>query len=650
MFEFVRTHNRLLQVLLGLLVFPSFIFFGVQSYSQLKGPDAAEVASVDGKKISRGEWDQAHRQFGERLRQQNPNLDPKLLDSAEARRRTLDELVKDRLLQAAIFHQDLLVSDDRVTRQLTSDPQMLELLKLDPKTREARFRAFGTTQEAVVQQVRDQMARQQVLTPVSGSQFLATGLADRTLDALLERREVQWQRFDAKDYLDKVQPTDADVQKYYADPAHAALFRAPETAQIEYVVLDLAALKSQVSVNEDDLKSYYQNNIKNYQAPEERRASHILVKVDPSAPADVKAKAKAKAEALLAEVKKNPASFAEVAKKNSDDAGSAANGGDLDWFSKGMMTPPFEQAAFSMKPGEISGIVTTDFGYHIIQVTGARGGAAKPYEEVRPQIEDARRRELAQARFAEMAEQFNNMVYEQPDSLQPVVDKLHLQKATATVQREPAPGATGPLASKRLLDAIFSADSLRSKHNTEAIETGTSQLVSARVVASQPAHQVPLAEVKDKVLQMVRQAQALDAAKKDGEAKVAALKKDPAATLPQSGVFSRVQRGDIPPAALEAALKVDMSKGPVATGLVADDGYVAMRVVKTLPRDPADARTAQFKQTLVQMLGEAESDAFYDALKARYKVKYDEEEINRALAAASAANAASAASGGTPSK
>jgi peptidyl-prolyl cis-trans isomerase D len=643
MFEFVRTHNRLLQVLLGLVIFPLFIFSGVQSYSKFQGPDAATVATVDGKDITKGEWDQAHRQYGERLRQQNPTLDPKLLDTAEAHRRTLDELVHDRVIQAAVFHQNLLVSDDRLMRFVASNPQLQQLMQMDAKTRKAIFEARGLTAAGFEQQIREEIAKEQVLAPVTTSQFLPPAVANRALDAVMERREVQWHVFATKDYLDKVQPTDAEVQAYYADAAHAATFRAPEEAQIEYVVLDMAALKAQVTVNEDELKTYYQQNIKTYQAPEERHASHILVKVDAKASADEKAKAKAKAEALLAEVRKNPASFAEVAKKNSDDPGSAPLGGDLDWFGHGAMTPPFEKAVFSLQPNQISDVVATDFGYHIIQLTGVRGGQAKPYEEVRPQIEDAKRREVAQTAFADAAEKFTNMVYEQSDSLQPVIDKLKLQKLTATVQREPAPGAAGPLASKRLFDAVFSAESLRSKRNTEAIESGPNQLVSARVVSSKPAHQVPLVEVKDKVLQMVRLAQAQAAAKKDGEALVAALKKDPAATLAQSGVFSRAQRGALPGQALDAALKTDASKGAVATGLVTGDGYVAMRVVKPLPRDPADAQTVQARQLVSQSLGEAESAAFFEALKARYKAKVDEKEIGVALAAAEAASAASAA-------
>jgi peptidyl-prolyl cis-trans isomerase D len=186
---------------------------------------------------------------------------------------------------------------------------------------------------------------------------------------------VQVQRFDAKDYLAKVKPTEAEIDAFYK--AHTDRFRAPDEASIEYVVLDLDALKKQVSVSDDDLKKYYEQNASRYTAPEERRASHILIAVAKDASADVRAKAKAKAEALLAEVKAHPDSFAEVAKKNSEDPGSASKG-DLDFFARGAMVKPFEDAAFGMKVGDISGVVESDFGYHIIKLTGVRGGERKP--------------------------------------------------------------------------------------------------------------------------------------------------------------------------------------------------------------------------------------------------------------------------------
>ena len=204
-------------------------------------------------------------------------------------------------------------------------------------------------------------------------------------------------------------------------------------------------MKKNIAVSEDDLRKYYAENEKRYTAPEERRASHILVKADKDAPKAERDKARAKAEALLAEVRKNPQAFAEIAKKNSDDEGSAAKGGDLDFFGRGAMVKPFEDAAFALKPGEISGIVESDFGFHIIQVTGARGGEKKSFESVRAAIESEVSNQLAQKKFADAAVEFGDTVYEQPDSLKPAADKWKLEIKTAQhVTRTPGAGRDRP--------------------------------------------------------------------------------------------------------------------------------------------------------------------------------------------------------------
>jgi len=330
-------------------------------------------------------------------------------------------------------------------------------------------------------------------------------------------------------------------------------------------------------------------------------------------------------------VRKAPGTFAEVARRNSEDI-SAAQGGDLDFVARGAMPKPFEDAAFAMKQGEISNVVATDFGFHVIQVTALRGGSAKTFDEVKPQIEDDIRKQLALKKYAEVAETFSNLVYEQADTYQPVVDKLKLQKQTATVQRHAAPGAAGVLASERLLQTVFSADSLRAKHNSAAVETSPNTLVSARIVAYKPERAQPLADVKDKVRDAVRRTQAAAAARKDGEAKVAALRKDAAETLPQSATVSRSQRGQVPPPVLDAALKADVGKGPAILPVdLGDAGFVALRVVKALPRDPADQQSEGAKGLVEQSLKDAESQAYFEALKARYKAKVNDSKLAQAV-------------------
>jgi len=242
---------------------------------------------------------------------------------------------------------------------------------------------------------------------------------------------------------------------------------------------------------------------------------------------------------------------------------------------------------------------------------------------VRPAIEDEVRKQLAAKRWAEAAEQFTNTVYEQSDSLQPVIDKLKLDKRVATVQRTPAPGAPPVLASAKLLDAIFGNEVLKNKRNTDAIEVGPNQLASARVVKYEPAHTLPLAQVHDAVRQRVIAEQAQAAARKDGEALLAKAKADPAAAaLPLQATLARNKTENLPAEAVLAVLAADARKLPAVVGVeLAGQGYFVARVDQVLPRETTAEEGQAFEGQLAQAWARAEADAYYQALKTRFKVE-----------------------------
>ncbi len=406
----------------------------------------------------------------------------------------------------------------------------------------------------------------------------------------------------------------------------------PEQARIEYVVLDLQTLQKGVTVSDDELKRYYAENASRYTAAEERRASHILIKADKDMAAADRQKARAKADALLEQLRKSPGQFAELARKNSDDPGSAERGGDLDFFGRGAMVKPFDDAVFAMKPGEISNVVESEFGFHIIQLTGQRGGEKKSFDSVRAEIEAEVKKQLAQKRYAEAAEQFTNTVYEQSDSLQPAIDKLKLEKRSAMVQRAPAPGATGPLASAKLLEAVFGNDAVRNKRNTDAVEVGPNQLASARIVEYMPARTLPLAEVKDQVRERLVGQQAAALARKEGQALLAQLQKTGDTALPETAVIGRIGSQGMPRSLIDAVLAADAGKLPAPVGVdLGDQGYIVAKVTQVLPRDPSLGNEQAMQSQYAQAIASAEMQAYYAALKTRYKA-----EIKPRVAAAAA--------------
>lgn len=621
MFDFVRKHNRLFQLILLVLILPSFVALGVNGYSNFMDGSNAAVAQVDGQKITRAEWDAAHRQQSERLRQQMPNLDPKLLDSPEARQQSLDNLVRDRVLQSAVRQQHWSVSKAQLTRVFDTDPQFASLRMPDGSVNEALLAPQGMNAAIFLGRLRESLAKDQVLRGVTNSAIGSGTLSAQAFDAFFQRREVRVLTLSPAEFAAQVKPTDAEVDAYFKDPAHASKFQLPEVAQIEYVVLDAEGLKAGITVAEKDLKDYYEQNRNRYTVAEERRASHILIKADKAAPEAEKAKARARAEELLAQVQKAPASFADVARKNSQDEGSASRGGDLDFFPRGAMVKPFEEAAYALKPGEISKVVESDFGFHVIQLTAVRGGDTKSFDSVRAEIEDEVRKQLAQKRYAELAETFSNTVYEQSDSLKPIAEKLGLSIRSALVQRKPSADAQGPLASAKLLDLVFSKDSLQNKRNTEAVEFGPSQLVAAHVADYKPARMPAFDDVKAQVTQLLVARQAAALAVKAGAEKLAALKAsgDPA-SLQAAQTVSRLQAGKLPPKVLKAILQADTSKLPSFVGLEADDGsYVIAAVTQVLPREGQVADPVRSAQQYAKAWSTAEAEAYFKALKTQLK-------------------------------
>ncbi len=624
MFDFVRKHTRIMQGLLVLLIVPSFVLVGVESYSKFMDEDGI-VAKVAGKDITQTEWDQAHRRMVERVRSQQPDVDPSLFDKPEFKKQVLESLVREYVLSVAARDLKLRAADARLVRMFATDQQYAFLRNPDGSLNKELLQAQGMSAAQFADRLRLDMSVNQVLGGVAGTGMVSTVANREAVEAMFQVREVQWMKFEPKNYAAQLNPTVEQLKAFYNSPDNSKDFTVPEKADVQYVQLDLDTLKKGVSVPEDELRRSYKENIARFTQPEERRASHILIKAEKSAPTSEKQAAKAKAEQLLAQLKKNPAQFAELAKKNSDDPGSAVNGGDLDFFGRDAMAKPFEEAAFSLKQGEISGVVETDYGYHIITVTGVRGGQPLPYEAVRAQIEDDARKQLAQRQYAEAAENFTNKVYEQPDSLKPVADDLKLTVQTVdNVLRSPGAKDQGVLSNPRLLEALFDPANRAKNRNTEAIEVGPNKLVSARIVKYTPASKPAFEQVQAQVRERWVAAESLKAARKDAEQKLALWKRSPdKAQLPGPVQMSRRMAFAQPPAVLDAALRVPDKQLPA--WVVADIGPEGSALVKVNKVLPLQITPQEVQETESQFSGywaKAEAEAYFQSLKQKYKVEY----------------------------
>lgn len=615
---------------LGLLLLASagFVLLGMGDLQF--GSSDLVVAKVNGQDITQTEWDNAHSRAIDRLRANNPNISLSLFDSPVLRYQSLQELLRERVLSAAAQDVNLIASDLALITTLQQDPAIANLRdengQLDMEEYERLLSVQGLSPEQFEAGLRMDLSRQQVLGGVIDSEVVSTAQAAAVMALALQERQARVVHFDADDYAAEVNPTEAELKSWYE--THQARYQAPESVDIQYIVLDLAAIKDQVHVSEQSLHDYYEQNAAMLGTPEERRASHILIAASADAGKSERAQAKERAEALLAEVRADPARFAEIAQQSSDDEFSAQEGGDLGFFERDKgMDPDIANTTFALaQPGDISDLVSTDFGYHIIQLTEIKPSDTPDFDEVRPELEELLRTEQAQAEFGEMAEEFTNGVYEQPDSLEPVAQKLGLTVQTATgVTRTPTPGATGPLADTRFVQTLFAADALKNRNNTEAIETGTNQLVSGRVTAYTEAHARPYDEVADNVRDAYVTERGAELAREAGQAQYKAWQDDPASAtdLPEPIVLSRDDPQGEPPALIEAVLRANPEQLPVFVGVnLGDGGYVIAQVEKVLePEEQDDDALAQMQARYAQLWANAEAASYYDYLKARYKAK-----------------------------
>lgn len=625
MFDTIRDHKKFLMGFLLILIIPSFVLFGIEGYSRFNegGPP---VATVDGKDITRMEWDRFHQEESQRVRQAMPQIDAKLLDSEEARYATLERLVRQRVVAAAALKSHLYTSDARLASYLQQDPAIAGLRKPDGTLDVEGYRQLlarqGMTPEGFEAAVRTELSQRQVIEGVTAAAFAPAGVAKVSLNAFFEQRQVRVIPFSAADQLSRVQVTDADVEAFHKD--NPQLFQAAEQVDIEYLVLDVAALERSVTLNEADVRAYYDQNAQRLSGDEQRRASHILLSVPAGASAAEKDAVKAKARALLEQVRKEPQKFAELAKANSQDPGSAELGGDLDFFARGAMVKPFEDAVFGMKKGDIADLVETEFGFHIIRLTDVKAPPLRSFADMRAGIEADLRKQQAQKLFAESADTFSNTVYEQADSLQPAAEKLKLTVQTAKGITRQGNGQTGVLSNPRLLEAVFSSDAINGKRNIEAVETGANQLVSARVVQHRPARTLELAEVREQATNALRARRAGEMARAEGEKRLKALQDGGStAGLPALATISRGIQTALPPPVLNAALSADPASLPKWIGVpLGDRGYAVVQVEKVLP---ATERSAQQVAQEVQQYGQwwsaAESAALYEMLKASVKAR-----------------------------
>jgi len=631
MFRFVEKQKLLIQILLGGIAL-TFATWGIQSYTQFRSQNDA-VATVDGLKITQREYDEALQRQQQRLRALfGDRLDLDALDTPQSRRALLESMIDNRLVAAAAARAKLLVSDDALREAILGIAAFQENGRFSKPAYEAVLRSQGMTPQSFEASMRYELTLSQVSTAVADSAIASRAVAARLAGLLDEKREVSEALVPAQQFLAQVK-VDAEQAKTYYD-GHLAQFRTPERVRAQYVVLSGDALAAAQPVTEAELKAAYEAHASRYKAEEQRRASHILIQVESDAKPEAREVARKKAEEILAEVRKSPTRFAELAKKYSQDPGSAEKGGDLGYFDRGMMVKPFADAVFALgKVGDLSGVVKSDYGYHIIELTGIQPGRTRTLDEVRNELSSELRKQKAGRKYAEAAESFSDLVFEQADSLQAVADRYKLKLQSSGWITRAADKAPPPLNNAKLLNALFSDDALRNKRNTPAVEVAPETMVAARVLEHEAASLRKFEDVKQQIEQTLRQRKALELAQKEGAAKVSKLQLGADVGLkwgaPQQ--VSRREAKGLSQEALRRIVTADVSKLPAYVGAEKDGaGYAIYRIGKVIEADDkTEAQRAADVTRLERLEGTAEYGAFVASLRKRAEIEINEKNLER---------------------
>lgn len=631
MLETIRTAAQtwLAKLILAVITIP-FAMWGIESYIQTPaGQDT--VAKVGHEKISSQEFNDAVRQQLDQFKRQfGGNIDPSIMDNPEMRKSILDQLIDQRLFARASEQAGVKVSDDALRERLATEGMFLEEGKFKPARYEEFLKSSGYNAKTFEALLRKDMERQAFAGSIANTAFVPKTSVDSFLKAAEQSREVALINFTPDQYTAQVKVAPEQVKAYYDQ--HQAEFTIPEQARVEYIELSADTLAPVVQVSADDIKKFYDTNSARYIVKEERKASHILINAAASASEQVKKEAKDKADDLYAQLKKNPKLFAELAKKNSQDPGSAANGGDLGFFARGAMVKPFEDAVFKASKDELIPPVLSDYGYHIILVTDVRPEKGKSLAEATPEIEGELKKQAAQRRFAEVAEKFSNAVYEQSASL-----KAASEVSGLPVRQGPwiskGQSALAPFNNPKLSQALFSDDVLKNKRNTEAVEIAPSALVAARVVESKPSVVRPFEEVEKGIVARLTREEAGKLAKKEGEAKLQALREGKAADVkwPTLLAVSRANAGGLPPAVINAALTLDPKTLPAYTGV--DNpagGYSLIQVAKVVEAGPVDdAKQKAAQARLAQAVTQQEMQSLLAVVRAKSDVSIAKDALEK---------------------
>lgn len=608
------------QVILALILIP-FALFGIDSYLNQAGNNLS-IAKVNGYKIALPEYNRAIENVRNRMMTEGKKVDPAMFDSFEFKESVVDGLISKQLVNNDIKKSKFKITDQQLSQYIIGMPEFQKDGKFSQELYDKVLQNNQLTPKKFEESIRNDLLIQQVRDGLQKLTFIPPNNLAETLKATSQQREISVAEFKTKEYMAKANIAEKEMQAFYDQ--NKSKFLAPEQVKAEFVVFSLASILPTINVTDDEIKAFYKTNSDKYQNQQQREASHILIAASKNAAPAEKAKAKAKAEELLSQIRKNPKQFEELATKYSQDPESAKKGGELGAFGRGMMVKPFDDAVFSMKVNEISNIVESDFGYHIIKLTKIIGEGGS-FDSMKPQIKAELIYQKGQEKFAALAEEFSNKVYEQSSSLDAVSKKFNLPiQKTDWISRNDSDKF---FKNETLMNALYSKESIKDHRNTEAIEVTPNNLISARVVDYKAQSTKPFTDVKKNIEDYLKFEAAKKTVASEGEAALKTISDTSRKIDWQPAVLvDRKNTKGLSEAVINHAYKMPTDKLPSYSGFVdGNNGYVIVKVNKvSFPNDNNEENKKAFALDYTEALTSEYLSAYLKGLKAKASVSVNQ--------------------------
>ncbi|MFM5180141.1 peptidylprolyl isomerase [Aeromonas veronii] len=555
--------GKVAKVILGLIIL-SFALAGVGSY--LNGPARTAPATVNGTEISAAALENAYRNERARMESQMGEAFSQLAANPDYvkqfRRGVLDRLIDQALLDSKARELGLRISDEQIKQAIVAMPEFAENGKFNNDRYLQLIRRAGMTPEMFRDSLRQDMVRQQLMSALLGTEFSLKGEAEQLDKLYNQTRDLRLVRLAAANYMADVQVSDNELEQYYK--TNGARFMNDEQVKVDYLLLDAANLAKDIKVTEQDAQDYYDQHQDLFQRAERRHVAHILIPFGK----DEKA-AEQKAEAVLAKAKAGD-DFAALAKADSSDTFSAKKGGELDWFEQGAMDPAFEKAAFALnKAGDLSGVVKSPFGFHIIKLLGVEAAKTKPFADVKEETITRLQADKAKEKFFAEQQKMADNSFENPDSLDLTADAMGMKVQSSDFFTQAT--APAPLNDPKVLSVAFSEQLRDDNTNSDVIELADGKALVLHITGHKPKAVKSLAEVKEQVIAAIKHDKASEVAR--GKAQ---------------GLLDKLKVGESITADLTAlGLKVETHKGVARFDRELDQNLIAQAF--TLPH-PIDGK------------------------------------------------------------